>query len=186
VSRGQHAAADGSFNRSAGSAMARGIALIVAAVLIGVVLLRSTDGSEPFRTASGEDDGGTTDPTGAGEEPGDGTEGEGGTTTTVATAHDPAQVTVLVANGTRVAGAAGRITETLKASNFVTAPPGNTASPAEASAVYFAEGYEADANVIAGLLNPAPSVAAMPNPPPVADLAGAHVLVVLGADLAAG
>lgn len=183
--RGQHAAADGSFNRSATSAMARGIALIVAAVVVGVLLLRSTDGSEPFRAADVEDDGtgtGTTTPTDPGQ-------GGGTTTTTAAEAakpHDPAQVSVLVANGTTTKGAAGRIATTLKGSNFVTLQPVNTTAPVDASAVYFVAGYEADARAIAALLAPAPAVAAMPNPVPVADLAGAHVLVVLAADLAQG
>ena len=43
--RGQHAADDGSFGRSAGGAMARGVALIIAAVLLGIVLLKATDSS---------------------------------------------------------------------------------------------------------------------------------------------
>jgi hypothetical protein len=174
---------DGSFNRSAGNALARGVVLIVAAVLIGIVLLRSTDGSEPFRNVA-EDDGGA-DGSGDPSQPG----GDGGGTTSStaapATARDPAQVTVLVANGSGVKGAAQRIADTLKASNYVTAQPVNTTARADASAVYYVEGYEPDARAVAKLLNPAPNVAAMPNPLPVADLAGSHVLVVVATDLAA-
>jgi len=178
VSRGQHALGDGSFNRSAGNALARGVVLIAAAVVIGIVLLRATDGSEPFRAVA-EDDGG--DSSGDPAQPG----GEETTSTTAAAARDPAQVTVLVANGSGVKGAAQRISDTLKASNYVTAQPVNTTARADASAVYFIEGYEPDARAVAKLLNPAPNVAAMPNPPPVSNLAGAQVLVVVAADLAA-
>ena len=50
---------------------------------------------------------------------------------------------------------------------------------------HFAEGFEPDARAVAKLLNPAPNVAAMPNPLPVSDLAGGQVLVVVATDLAA-
>ena len=183
MSRGQHAAGDGSFGRSAGGAMARGILLIVVAVLLGVVLLNATDDPEPFTAAeSGEDAGGR------GAEPADeeaDTTSTESTTTTLAEPHDPAEVTVLVVNGSGVRGVAGRITEQLKASNFVTAEPGNV-EPVESSRVYYTPGYEADAAAIAGLLTPPPAVEAMPDPAPVSDLKGAHVLVVVAADLAGG
>lgn len=180
--------ADGSFNRSASGAMARGVALIVAAVIVGVVLLRSTDGTEAFRadTSADEQTDGTQPATGTNTnstqttaKPATG----GNTTTTAAAAHDPAKVTVLVANGSGVAGAAGKIATTLKGSNFI-AQAANTLAPVSTSVVYFTAGYEADAKAIAALLKPSPGVAAIPNPLPVADLAGAHVLVVVAADLA--
>jgi hypothetical protein len=181
VNRGQHAAADGSFNRSASTALARGVALIVAAVVVGVLLLRSTDGSEPFRAPDttvaqpGPSANGTTTTT---------VKGATTTTAALAKAHEPAQVMVLVANGTSVKGAANKIATTLKGSNYLTAQPANTTAPASTSVVYFVAGYEADAKAIAALLKPTPGVAAMPNPMPVADIANAHVLVVLAADLA--
>jgi hypothetical protein len=181
MSRGQHIATDGPFNRSASSGLARGVALIVAAVIVGVLLLRSTDGSEPFRAAGTEPTGTqTTNPT---TKPA----GNGATTTTTVAAakpHDPAQVTVLVANGSTVKGAAGKIATGLNASNYVTAPSVNTTAAASASVVYFAAGYEPDAKAIAALLKPAPTVAAMPNPLPVPSLGNAQVLLVIAADLA--
>lgn len=180
--QGQHAAGDGSFPRSAGGAMARGIGLIVVAVLLGVVLLKATDSPEPFREESTA--GATTDPDGA--EAGEGEGAEESTTTTVAPARNPAEVAVLVANGSGVSGAAGRVAETLKGSNYQMKESTNTTSAAEASFVYYAEGYEADARAVAALLTPSPTVQAMPDPIPVRDLAGANVLVVVAADLAAG
>lgn len=176
MSRGQHAADDGSFGRSAGGAMARGVALIIAAVLLGVVLLKATD--EPAFEASGVDR--TTVPA----EVGHTTTTNGHTSTTLTAPHDPSKVTVLVANGAGINGLASRIGDKLKAANYVTTEPGNTKAPADESAVYFSPGYEADANAIAALLTPAPKVAALPNPVPVADLKNAKVLVVAAADLA--
>ena len=154
--------------------MARGVALIIAAVLLGVVLLRATD--SPTFEAIGSD---TTTVTGSGS-----TTTTPGSSTTLAAAHDPASVTVLVANGAGINGLASKIGDKLKAANYVTAEPGNTKAPADESAVYYTPGYEADANAIAALLTPAPKVAPLPEPPPVDDLKGAQVVVVAAADLA--
>jgi hypothetical protein len=181
VSRGQHAADDGSFGRSAGGAMARGIVLILVAVLLGVVLLNATDAREPHeRAASSDDDDRGTTPT---TEPADTTEP---TDTTLPEARDPAEVTVFVVNGSGVRGAAARVTETLRASNYVTTEPGNAPEVAESSRVYFTPGYEADAAAVASLLTPPPAVEAMPDPAPVEDLRGAQIVVVIAADLAGG
>lgn len=179
--RGQHAADDGSFGRSAGGAMARGIALIVVAVLIGVVLLKATDSPEAFTSStvdqSSDDGDGTTVTT---ADPGD----TATTTAPAAVARNPAEVTVLVANGAGIQGLATRIADQLKAANYVTADPGNTKAPADESAVFYIPGYEADAAAIAQLLTPVPKVAPLPDPPPVDDLQASHVLVVAAADLA--
>ena len=184
MSKGQHAADDGSFPRSAGGAMLRGIGLIVVAIVLGVVLLNATDSPEPFQA---EASAGDETPAVVPDDEGD----EGTTTSTTvaaAQAHDPSEVQILVANGTggQVRGAAGRIAETLKASNYILKTSTNTRTAAEASMVYFQPGYDEDAKRIAALLTPAPGVQAMPDPVPVADLAGANVLVVVAADLAAG
>lgn len=177
-SRGQHTADDGSFPRSAGSALARGIALIVAAVVLGLVLLNATEKSPVLEATADDGDTEVTTPT---------TDAERTTTTVAARAHDPAEVTILVANGSGVKGAAGRIAESLKASNYVLKESTNTQTPAEASIVYFAEGYQADARAVASLLTPPPGIQPMPTEAlPVKDLAGANLLVVVAADLAAG
>jgi hypothetical protein len=179
--RGQHAADDGSFGRSAGGAMARGIALIVVAVALGVLLLNATDSPEPFAgqpvdsTADTTPDG-TTDSTAA--------TGETTTTTTAQAPRDPATVTVLVANGAGIQGLAGRITDQLEAQNYLTANATDTLAPADESMVFYTPGYEADAAAIAALLTPPPATAPLPDPPPVADMAGANVLIVAAADLA--
>jgi hypothetical protein len=177
-------APDGPQGRSGTGAVARGVVLIVVGVVLAVLLLRATDSSEPFQTTSsgpsspaGGTSTSTTQHTGA---------AAGGSTTTAvpAKAHDPAQVTVLVANGSGVSGAAGKVATTLKGSNYVTLPSVNTTSPASASVVYYVPGYEADAKAVAALLKPVPGTAAMPTPPPVANLQNANVVVVVAADLA--
>lgn len=186
MSRGQHAAGDGSFPRSAGGAMLRGIGLIVVAVVLGVVLLNATDSPEPFRAAANEDDSGGSNDGGATAD-----EGVDDTTppeTQAPPPHDPAEVAVLVANGTggQVRGAAGRVADQIKPENYIMKSSTNTKTAADASMVYFLPGYEGDARRVAGLLTPAPGVQPMPDPVPVDDLQGAHLLVVVAADLAAG
>ena len=160
--------------------MARGIALIIVAVVLGVILLNATDrtptfvestGSKTTRTTAGSSDHSTTSTT---------------PSTTKAKAHDPAAVTILVANGSGVKGAAGKIATTLSGSNYVLKTSVNTKTPAEASIVYYATGYEGDARAIASLLTPPPSVQPMPAQLPVANLSGANILVVVAADIAAG
>jgi hypothetical protein len=162
--------------------MARGVALIVAAVLLGVILLKATDSPEPFAAVDTGDDQET--PSSIVTNPED-DETDDTTDSTAAVAHNPAEVTVLVANGAGIDGLASRISESLQAANYVLAAPGNTKAPADASAVYYAAGYEADAAAIAALLSPPPSTAPLPDPPPVDDMKGAQILVVAAADLAA-
>ncbi|MBW8825538.1 MAG: LytR C-terminal domain-containing protein [Acidobacteria bacterium] len=178
MSKGQHAAGDGSFGRSASGAMARGVLLIVAAVVLGIVLLNASDRSPATSISAGTGDATETTPV-------TGNTTGGTTESTIPIAHDPADVTVLVANGSGVKGAAGKIAEVLNGSNFVTATPVNTKAPVNTSTVYFAPGYEADARAVAALLKPSPVVAPLPTALPVADLAGAQVLAVVAADVAA-
>ena len=89
---GRHAAADGSFGRSAGGAMLRGVTLIAVAVILGIILLRATEG--PDGLVGTPDRPGATVPTtspGAGQQ-------TASTPTTIAPI-DPSTITVLVANG---------------------------------------------------------------------------------------
>jgi hypothetical protein len=160
--------------------MFRGIALILVAVVLGVVLLRSTDHTPSFTASSTGDKVAATPTTEAPASSGTSTS----TTAAAAAAHDPSKVTILVANGSTVKGAAGKVAQSLATSNFVLKPSTNTKTPSSSSVVYFAAGYEADAKAVARLLTPQPAVQAMPATLPVADLAGANVLVIVAADLA--
>jgi hypothetical protein len=108
------------------------------------------------------------------------------TTTTVASAHAPAQVTVLVANGSGTVGAAAKLTKLIGDAGYktLTAIDANNRST-PATIVYYGEGYHPDAVALAGLIGaPVPGVQPMPLPVPVASLQSANVLVVLGADRA--
>jgi hypothetical protein len=108
------------------------------------------------------------------------------TTTTAVSAHTPAQVTVLVANGTPTTGAATKLTKSIGRGGYktLTAVDANNRSTTT-TAVYYAAGYQRDADTLAAVIGaPASAVQAMPLPLPVSSLQSANVLVVLGSDLA--
>lgn len=96
------------------------------------------------------------------------------------------QATVLVANGSGVAGRAAEVTEEVGTAGFRTAAPSNVndGGTVPASTVYYARGFEADAAALAETLSPRPQVAELPEPAPVSDLRGAQILLVVGPDLA--
>ena len=99
---------------------------------------------------------------------------------------DPSTIGVLVANGTDVTGAAGRLSGELNAANYVTLPPRN-ASPQTGSAFYYRAGYEVDARCIARLLGESEKpLWPMPDPPPggltLESLGNAFVLILIGLD----
>lgn len=98
----------------------------------------------------------------------------------------PEQVRVQVFNGTDTQGAAGRMTTTLAASNYVTLPPQNAPDGGQydASSVYFSTpDYLANAGHVASLLgvtNPG-VIQQLPNPSPITH-DRAHIVVVIGND----
>lgn len=163
---------------------ARGVILVVVALAIGVFLLRDDDVAST-QVAVGTDQ--TSQDTGADGEPevdGDGAGGEEDPTTTTAALRPPAEVKVLVANGSGVNGAAGATTSALEALGYVTGSPAN-ASRVDATQVLFTEGYQPEAEAVAEALGTPPTaVAAMPAVAPVDDLQLANVLVVVGPDVA--
>lgn len=176
---GRHAAGDGSFGRSAGIAAGRGAAVLVVAVVIGILLLNKVDDSPGRQVSTGDGGGGN-----ATEE----------TTTTVpeappttVPARPPGEVKVLSANGTKVRGAAGKVRDMLKAAGYNVLSPIETKQPVEASAVFFAPGFDREAQAVAQALKlPPTSVQPLPaaDALPVSDLRGANVVAVVGAELA--
>lgn len=162
---------------------ARGVALIATAVIIGLFVLRNG-----FETKDAGDVAPVVvDETTATTAPGTpGTDATTGTTAAPAP-RPPAEVTVLVANTTGVGGAAGGLSENLTGQGYVTAAPTDAQPALQTTQVLFVEGFEAEAQAVAAAVGaPAETVAAMPNPAPVPDLAGAQVLVMLGSDLVPG
>ena len=170
-----------------GATSARGIALLVGAVVIGIVLLRATEPPSSLADAAeGPVREVTTTAPPTTEEPAD---EESTTSSSSSTTEEPADEdapVVLVANAANEAGVAGRLTAAIEQADLLVAPPANATIDASTSTVYFAPGFEEAAADVAELFDPPPRTAPMPDPPPVAagDLAGATVILVAGPDLA--
>jgi hypothetical protein len=169
-----------------GATSARGIALLVGAVILGIVLLKATDPPDSLADASEstvpELTTTSTTVTSTTEDADD----EESTSTTEEAAEEEGGALVLVANAANQAGVAGRLSGTLEEADFVVAPPANATVDVSTSVVYFAPGFEEAAGDVAELFDPHPATAPLPDTPPVAagDLAGANVILVVGPDLA--
>ncbi len=205
MSAPRHSSGSG-FGSSAGGAAVRGAVVIGIALVIGFLLLQQGVGdddllvqSEAASNASdtgttGGDDGGDTEAdTGgsdtAGTTPTTGVSNAGSlpTATTLPVASRPAnEVKVVVANAARVDGAAGRATEQLRALGYTTLPASNAEEAADTSTLYYAEGYEPEALVMANEIGlDAANVAPVPDPIPISEPpADANLVLLLGRDLA--
>ncbi len=96
--------------------------------------------------------------------------------------HNRDEVRVLVANGTTVCGAAGRLATSLSAQGYNVLPATNADNAAEISSVYYVDQYGADAGVVASLIQvPSSQVLPLPASPPTAP-GDAHVVIHIGAD----
>ena len=214
TAQGRYAAPDSSFGRSAGSAAARGGALVAVAVVIGFLLLwqGGVGGSgDAVITADGSE---TTDAIGS-DTAGEDTTGDAAAVTddgtgevaavpddTVDTAPEetippapvtrpPGDVKVAVANGVGEAGLAGARASVLSTTGYVTVAA-NAAADTAQSQVYYVEGYGEDAQSIAvelggdaAVLRPAPSdPGALVTDATAVD--GFHVFVILGTDRVLG
>jgi hypothetical protein len=167
----------------------RGAVLLAVAVVLGALLLAYgfPDGGDSGTATAGEQVTGE-----AGQSTGDGGDGSPPTvappTTTDTGPRDPAEITVLVANGSGVSGAASEFTDTLNGAGYVTAEAANAdQSDYSTTVVYYVGEEQAEAEGVATALGLDPSaVEPMPDPPPTedGDLRGATVLVVVGTDLA--
>jgi hypothetical protein len=181
VKRGRYAAGDGSLARSAGMQTARGAVLIALAVLVGVILLNTAPSEStavivvrhPATTTTIKKHAVT-----------------GSTTTsppsTAAAPRPPSQVSVLVANGTTVGGAARSVNNQLIQAGYSSVGTDNAkSSNASTTAVYFVPGYQPEAVALAAALSLPPSAAQpVPSPLPVTNTKGANLVVVVGTDLA--
>lgn len=163
-----------------GTSPVRGVVLVAVAVVLGFFILRAIDDTGG---APSVPDDGTAAP--AGEEAAE--EGAPESTEPAAPQARPVgEVTVLVANASGVSGAAAQQTELIAGAGYVTLEGTNAPELLEATQVLAVAGYEADAAALATAINAPPeSVAPMPDPPPL-ETGGAHVLVMLGPDLAGG
>jgi len=179
MKRGRHAADDGSFGKSAGMAAGRGTALLAVAVVLGIVLLNATDES-PSSVSTEPDTEQTQPTTPSGGDPDPTTS----TTAPAPPARLPAQVKVIAVNGAGVNGAGAKITDVLREAGFNVLAP-LTGTRGSTTAVFHAAGFEREGAAVAtSLAVPTSVVQALGTPPPVADIRGADVVVIVGADLA--
>ena len=152
---------------SNGSAAPRGIILIVVASVLGILLLwKGIDGptSDVVGPSSSSP---TTTVVEADSDNGEGGEGEGSesdllditgdptttTTTTLFPPTPPAEVQVLVANGSGISGGAGTVTDMLIPQGYTTLPTAN-AILTSVSGIYFRTGMSQEARVIQEYLAP--------------------------------
>ena len=163
-------------------ANARGIAVLVVAVIVGLLLLlKAGDGGSSTETSSGGGGVTTTAPLGGSTT----TTPDDTTTTTKATSgdHAPADVTVLVLNGSGLAGVAATNSATIGEKGYKMATPANANANVATTIVYYADGYQADAEAVASALGKSADVVeAMPDTPPGPGADAANVVVVLGQD----
>jgi len=162
-----------------------GVVALGAAIGVGIAGFPSSGSDDAVRVvaSSAADSGATSVPRVSAAEASTTTEAP--TTTTNVVLRSPAELTVLVANASGVRGAAAALTAEVGAAGYVMADPIDATDNAATSEVNFVAGFDGEAGDLAARLGlPAASVAPMPDPPPVADLAGAQLVVVVGADRA--
>lgn len=158
------------------AATGRAMLVLALAVVAGIVLLNGLDDSQTQQVATSSE---APAPESAAITPAE------TTPPTTAAPMSPAEVTVLVANGTSVQGAASRVASRLQPVGYQLVTPNNMTTPIDGSGVLYAEGFEAEARALATSLGiPGSSVEPMPLPAPVEDLQDANLVAVVGEDLA--
>ncbi len=184
TSPGRHAATDGSFSKSAGSALFRGGGLVALAVLIGLILLYwvyDDDNQGGYTVGAGDSavvDGGSSDGTdGTGDDGTDVSETsippeEDASTITVPTTVDagaaddedaddgpkpPEETTALAVNGVGTKGLAGKLQGELNTLNYKT-DAANLSGTTTPTVIYFKAGFKPNARAIADSLGWPPSV----------------------------
>jgi hypothetical protein len=160
-----------------------GIALIALAVVLGLVFLVKGFSDDDGLVASDTPE---TTSTTVPEVDRDAPPVIDSSTTVPLTIREPGDVPVLVANGSGVNGAAGRLAETLRAEEYDVVNTANALQTVTETQVLYAEGFQTEAETLAEVLG-LTAAAAQPlgEPAPVDDLEGAEVVVVIGPDVAA-
>ena len=189
MTAGAHDSGEG-FGRSAGVNAARGIVVIVGAVLLGIFLMvrgvddNNTEAAATTTTEVVDDNSGTTEaPDVVTTLPPDETDA---TDDTLGTQRNPAEVLTLALNGTDPiqSGVAGRTRDVLATAGYAVAAPKNADTPGP-SVILFTEGYESDAQAIAAVFGVDPAAVVKPfdaATSPIADTQAANVIVMAGSD----
>ena len=161
---------------TAGFSAARGAALVAVAVIIGVVLLQAIDDGNDGPVGDGGPASTTTSTTTSSTTTDSSGSSSSTTPTTKAAVLTPAQTTVRVLNGSGVAGAAGNLTNTLKAKGYKTLVA--TDAPTRSGTVVYAKpGRTTECTTLSGLV-PNSKVQAMPTPVPGGQ--DADCIVIIG------
>ena len=179
----------------------KGVLLIIAVITVGIIVLNqgfdkdtsSSSVSVPSTQETEEqtqeiEQETTTPPEVLSEENNGGEVNEGSPSTSTSVLHPPAEVRVLVANGTDVTGAAGATLDTLVANagyNGVGAVNDNVEGQVLLETmIYYSQGYDLDAQNVRLIINgDSSNVLPLPETLPIDDLSDANVLVHVGADL---
>lgn len=162
---------------------ARGAALVVVAVLLGLVLLRNGIDTSEVVTSTRDDSGEEEQADGSTDE-GATDEGEDTTSSTVAV-RPPAEVSVIVLNGTSIAGTAGKYSDAIASAGYQMLEPGNATSQTPTTLVFYVEGFEAEAAAVATAAGVPATVSPAPlTDPPPGEIGAANVVVVVGTDIA--
>lgn len=171
MSQGRQTNADSSYGRSAGQAAARGLLLLLGALVLGLLLLRGvndtpklvidTPSAASSDTEVAIDDTAplTTDASGGVVSP--------PASTPAVTRRAPALVNVLVINGSGKNRAASRVADFLKTNQYNLKKSVDANSATLSGVVYFNADFQVEASDIATLLGITGSIGAMPVPPPI-------------------
>lgn len=172
----------------------RAIALVAIAILVGFLLVMVVDSdSSTGKTASATQSTITTTTVVAA----DNEQSEESTTTTtraVANTQAPSGVSVLVLNGSNIAGVAGKVSNAIQEADFETLTPGNDSDKDVGTVVYYKSGFQNDAkqiaqNIVPGVLkeleiSQSVKTATFPDSAPSSwdqeNLVGANIVVVIG------
>ncbi len=181
----------------------KGVLLIIAVITAGIIVLNqgfdkdnsatsvpvpSTQETQETEEQNQEIEQETTTPSQDSSEENNGEEiNEGSPSTSTSVLHPPAEVRVLVANGTDVTGAAGATLDTLVANagyNGVGAVNDLGEEVLLETFIYYSQGYDLDAQNVRLIINgDSSNVLPLPEILPIDDLSDANVLVHVGADL---
>ena len=161
---------DGTGSHDEDRASRSGIAIVIVAVVVALIVLGK--GYGPFRSevSTGSDTPRTTTTI--------------ATTVTTLASKPPAEVKVKVVNATSTQGLAGKVRDTLNGRGYTQVTLGDASNKQLQSDVYYLPGSEPEAQAVARALGVnAANVRPMPDPPPVSP-GDATVMVLAGVDLA--
>ena len=166
------------------SGVARGLALVLGAVILGAILLPSGTRPPLSAAATAAATTTTTAATAPPSTPANNTPASSTTTTTAPVNVSPSSIKVLVANGTNTNGAAAAVASFLNGKGFGTLSPIDALTTVSASQVYAIGGATGAAHQVATALGlSASSVEPTGMPVPVASTGSATVVVIVGPDL---